>query len=336
MAALPTNSSKTKKEHCESPKLHFITPIAIPPPFSLNGESISVRPSIDLKELELKIIEDGLDKLSNLNIEQNQTEKTNVKITSITRKKKVLTKTDADSSRKSDILLVNSEVMDIKSEISKAEDLRTIESDIRNYDITLPSTHSIDIIGKMEPVDAPYILDISDIPDTVITIDDEFLKKETLPVSEPGPNCSNNKPLSIDVLNENFEVVTNLQKGKKLQIADGIYFKSDDRHAQFLARYLSGDSKDAIADLMEHMYSETERHVKKIREDIRQNICVDINITLLHGFLTKMHAFVHTLDNVKSTYENHSNICAKFNIIKAKFLDFSAVLFRELILSNSQ
>jgi hypothetical protein len=294
-----------------SPRPKFITPSGTLPP-------------MNLEQLELKIIENDLDRQTNLNIDQNQF--AGVKVTSVTKKKKTITKVSETPfalqtgnnaeiqpksktvCTKSDILVVNSKIMDIKSELATQD--ATKEFDIRNCDTILTTEKD-----KPMELQVPCITATEDVePDS--STDCKF------------------KPLTIDVLNANFEVVTNLQRGKKLQIADGIYFRADDRYAQSLTRYLSGDSKDAVVDLMDHMYSETERHINKIREDIRQNICVDINITLLHGFITKMHAFIHTLDNVKSIYENYINICARFNVIKAKFLDFSAVLFRELILAK--
>ena len=141
--------------------------------------------------------------------------------------------------------------------------------------------------------------------------------------------------LTIDMIGTSFKVIGDIPNGAKLKIVNNTHLAEENSFVPSVARYLSGQNRDEIISFLDHLFSETERNIWIILDDIRSGVNVDTNISVLQSLIGKTHVFLHRYEHLRSAYNSDSSAFARLGIIRDKFFAFLNALYRNMVIPNS-
>lgn len=138
--------------------------------------------------------------------------------------------------------------------------------------------------------------------------------------------------LNLDYINISFKVVGDLKEGSKLNIVDNLYLAEDNNNSFIrpITRYSSGQNRDKIMDFLDHLFLETKRNTEIVLSNIRNDIDVDNNVSVLENLVINMVIFLHRYDIMKNVYKEDSGTYSRLGIIRNKFYTFRHSLFRDI------
>ena len=85
---------------------------------------------------------------------------------------------------------------------------------------------------------------------------------------------------------------------------------------------------------LDHLFLETQRLVWKTLEDIRNNVDVDTNVSILQGLIGKIYVFLHRYENMRDVYQDDSSAKARLGIIRDKFFTFLNTFYRNMLITK--
>ena len=137
--------------------------------------------------------------------------------------------------------------------------------------------------------------------------------------------------LSIDDINTSLKVIGDLKPGIKLKIVDEKHLAEDNGTLNFITRYNSGQGRDQIIEFLENIYVEVTRHSSNILADIRSEINVDNNLSILQGLIYKISVFLHNYETMRVVYKHDSRAYSRLGLTRDKFFMFISTFFRDVI-----
>ena len=136
--------------------------------------------------------------------------------------------------------------------------------------------------------------------------------------------------LSIDLIGTSFKVIGDLPVGAKLKIVNDTHLAEDNGYMPSFTRYSAGQGRDKIISFLDHLFTETENHIRFVLESIRTGKNVDTNISVLRGLISKINIFLHRYENMRGVYKSDSSAFARLGIIRDKFFTFLDTFFRDM------
>lgn len=141
-------------------------------------------------------------------------------------------------------------------------------------------------------------------------------------------------PLNIDDISVSLKVIGDLAPGRKLKIVNNTHLADDTSYVASVTRYNSGQGRNKIFAFLEHLYVELVRNVNTILVNIRANINIDHNVSMLRGIICKLAVFLHKYENMRSVYQLDSSMYARLGNNRDKFHVFLDNFFRDVTISK--
>lgn len=138
------------------------------------------------------------------------------------------------------------------------------------------------------------------------------------------------KMLTIDEISVSFEVVSSLKQNTKMDIVNEKFLAADNSYAIF--RYIKGNSRKKTTSFMKHLLAETKHCTDSIKNDIKDGINIDENISKFSGIIYKLSTFLGAYHYVVDIYEKSSLDHAELELIREQFKEYLLVLIRGFII----
>lgn len=169
--------------------------------------------------------------------------------------------------------------------------------------------------------------------------------KQTVPVVEKKQNEEVTKhpekeepkwpELTIENIITTFKVVGDLREVSKLKIENDRYLTIDSSYIQSISRWRNDQGREKIISFLGHLLKETKRTINKVIEDIRNDIDVDANISIVEKLISRMSIFLHTYDLMKLAYKGDAGAYARLGAIRDEFYYFRGNLFRDILVPRN-
>lgn len=137
--------------------------------------------------------------------------------------------------------------------------------------------------------------------------------------------------LTIENIITTFKVVGDLREGSKLKVENDRFLTIDASYIQSISRWRSDQGREKIISFLGHLLKETKRTITNLVKEVRNNIDVDANISVVEKLISRMSIFLHTYDIMKIAYKGDAGAYARLGAIRDEFYDFRGNLFRDIL-----
>jgi hypothetical protein len=137
--------------------------------------------------------------------------------------------------------------------------------------------------------------------------------------------------LTLDDINTSLKVIGDLKEGSKLKIINGKHLAEDNSYMNSISRYQTSQKRDRIIAFLENMYSEVNRNIAILLEEIRGKINVDNNIYMLQGLIYKISVFLHNYEKMRVVYKSDSHTYSQLGLTRDKYFMFLNGFFRDIM-----
>lgn len=223
-----------------------------------------------------------------------------------------------------------------KENISDIEDSMNKKMNEKKADIKNNHNIIVNMNDKVIPPEVPEAKKVEVVIEPIPEAKEEKVEKvekteaETKTEGEFKSEKDEWPQLTIDMIGTSFKVIADLPTNAKLKIVDRCHLAEDNSYIGSISRYSSGQSRDKIISFLDHLFCETERNIWTILSNIRSDVNVDTNVSVLQGTVAKLHIFLHRYENMRSVYKSDSSAFARLGIIRDKFYTFLNTLFRDM------
>jgi len=148
---------------------------------------------------------------------------------------------------------------------------------------------------------------------------------DTLKVTSPSPN---NWTLTLDDIFINLKIIASIESNQKMRVSDNILNKEPCHYLQFVARWLSGDSRHKMVLFIGHVIECTFKYIEilkiKITDYSVNNYSSDFiqeSQNRLQQLITHLVNCKQGLSNLKVTYDDDVSIKCTLEMLMDKIQD---------------
>lgn len=138
------------------------------------------------------------------------------------------------------------------------------------------------------------------------------------------------KQLTLDNINTSFKVVSDLLPKTKLRVIDSTHLAAEGSYISALSRYRSGQDREKIISFIDHICTETDRHINELLSQIKNNQAREVNINNLQQLMHNLSTFLHRYDNMRSVYQSDSSSYARLGNIRNRFFNIISTFYRTI------